>query len=261
MSYAEINGQRIFYTDSGGDGPAVVFSHGFLMDRSMFDPQLAALAPEFRVVAWDARGFGATEFDEKPFTYWDSARDALALCDHLGIERAVFAGMSQGGFVSQRVALIAPERVRALVLIGTQAGAEHEEKVELYTDLIEAWVQVGPGDELANVVAGIILDDPGLNAQWIARWQARPHDLLREPGRCLLERENLLDRMRAITCPALVIHGSDDSAIAPELAEAMSAALPGSDGVVMIAGAAHAANLTHPEQVNAAIVPFLRALP
>lgn len=261
MSYADINGQRIFYTDSGGDGPAVVFSHGFLMDHSMFDPQVAALAPEFRVVTWDARGFGATEFDEKPFTYWDSARDALALCDHLGIGRAVFAGMSQGGFVSQRVALIAPDRVRALVLIDTQAGAEHEEKVELYTDLIEAWVQVGPGDELATVVAGIILDDPELNAQWIARWQSRPHDLLREPGRCLLERENLLDRMGSITCPALVIHGTEDSAIAPELAEAMSAALPGSDGVVMIPGAAHAANLTHPDQVNAALVEFLRVLP
>ena len=113
MAFAEINGQRIFYTDSGGDGPAVIFSHGFLMDHSMFDPQVAALAPEFRVITWDARGFGATEFDEKPFTYWDSAGDALALCDHLGIDRAVFAGMSQGGFLSLRAALLAPDRVRA----------------------------------------------------------------------------------------------------------------------------------------------------
>lgn len=260
MAYADISGQRIFYTDSGGDGPAVVFSHGFLMDHSMFDPQVAALAPEFRVLTWDARGFGATDFDEKPFTYWDSARDALALCDHLGIERAVFAGMSQGGFVSLRVALLAPERVRGLILIDTQAGAEHEEKVELYTDLIEAWVEVGPGDELANVVAGIILDEPTLNAEWIARWQSRPRELLREPGRCLLERESLLERLAEIRCPALVIHGSADSAIAPELAEAMSAGLSGSDGVLVIEGAAHAANLTHPEPVNAAILPFLRGL-
>ena len=260
MAYADINGQRIFYTDSGGDAPAVVFSHGFLMDHSMFEPQVAALSPEFRVIAWDARGFGVTEFDGKPFTYWDSARDVLALCDHLGLERAVFAGMSQGGFVSHRVALLAPERVRGLVLIDTQAGAEHAEEVELYRDLIEAWVRVGPGDELANVVAGIILDEPALNAEWIARWQSRPHDLLSEPGRCLLERESLLDRMGEITCPALVLHGSEDSAIAPELAEAMSDALPGSHGVVVIEGAAHAANLTHPEPVNAALLAFLRGL-
>ncbi len=111
MAFADINGQRIFYTDSGGDGPAVVFSHGFLMDASMFDPQVAALAPEFRVITWDARGFGATEFDSQPFTYWESAHDALVLCEHLGIERAVFAGMSQGGFLSLRAALLAPERV------------------------------------------------------------------------------------------------------------------------------------------------------
>ena len=262
MAYAEVNGQRIFYTDSGGDGPAVVLSHGFLMDHAMFDPQVAALAPEFRVIAWDERGFGATEFDEKPFTYWDSAADALALCDHLGIERAVFGGMSQGGFLSLRAALTAPERVRALVLIDTQAGAEHPEKVELYGDMIEAWVTVGPGDELANIVAGIIIDDEVENSRWIAKWQGSGrHALVREAGRCLLERESVLDRLDEITCPALVIHGDNDSAIELEKGEELSAGLSGSTGVVVIEGAAHASNLTHPEPVNAALLPFLRGLP
>ncbi len=260
MAFAEINGQRVFYTDSGGDGPAVIFSHGFLMDHSMFDPQVAALAPEFRVIAWDGRGFGATEFDEKPFTYWDSAGDALALCDHLGIDRAVFAGMSQGGFLSLRAALLAPDRVRALVLIDTQAGAEHPEKAELYGDMIEAWVTVGPGDELANIVAGIIIDDQAENARWIPRWQSGRHELVKEAGVCLLTRDSILDRLGEITCPALVIHGDNDTAIEMDKAEAMSAALPGSDGVVVIEGAAHAANLTHPEPVNAALLPFLRSL-
>lgn len=262
MANAQINGQQIFYTDSGGDGPAVVFSHGFLMDHEMFDPQVTALAPEFRVVTWDSRGFGATEFDEKPFTYWDSARDALGLCDHLGIGRAVFAGMSQGGFLSLRIALMAPDRVRALVLLDTQAGAEHPDKAELYGDMIEAWVNVGPGDELANIVAGIIIDDPVENPRWIAKWQSSGrHELVREAGRCLLERESVLERLGQITCPALVIHGENDSAIELDKAEAMSARLPGSTGVVVVPGAAHAANLTHPEPVNAALLPFLRSLP
>jgi pimeloyl-ACP methyl ester carboxylesterase len=262
MPHAEINGQQIFYTDSGGDGPAVVFSHGFLMDHEMFDPQVAALAPEFRVVTWDERGFGATEFDEKPFTYWDSARDALALCDHLGIERAVFAGMSQGGFLSLRAALTAPERVRGLILIDTQAGAEAPEKVDLYGDMIDAWVNVGPGDELANIVAGIIIDDAVESPRWISKWQGSGrHGLVREAGRCLLEREDVSDRLAEITCPALVIHGDNDSAIELERAEEMSAALAGSDKVVVVTGAAHASNLTHPEPVNAAILSFLRGLP
>ena len=48
MPFAEINGQRIRYEDSGGDGPPVILSHGFLMDHEMFAPQVEALAPEFR---------------------------------------------------------------------------------------------------------------------------------------------------------------------------------------------------------------------
>ena len=128
MPFAEVNGQRIRYEDSGGDGPPVILAHGFLMDREMFAPQVAALGDEFRFITWDERGFGETEFDGEPFTYWDSARDCLALLDHLGIEQAVVGGMSQGGFLSLRATLLAPERVRALVLIDTQAGVEDPER-------------------------------------------------------------------------------------------------------------------------------------
>ena len=56
MPVAAANGIEINYTDSGGTGPAVVFSHGFLMDHTMFDQQVAALAPEYRVITWDERG-------------------------------------------------------------------------------------------------------------------------------------------------------------------------------------------------------------
>ena len=58
MSFANVNGQKISYNDSGGRGPAVVLAHGFLMDSSMFDAQVAALSDKFRVVTWDERGFG-----------------------------------------------------------------------------------------------------------------------------------------------------------------------------------------------------------
>jgi len=122
LPYANVNGQRIYFEDTGGGAP-VILGHGFLMDHEMFAPQVAVLAPEFRVITWDERGFGLTEFDGKPFTYWDSARDCLALLDDLGIDRAVVGGMSQGGFLSLRAALTAPERVRALVLLDTSADA------------------------------------------------------------------------------------------------------------------------------------------
>src|SRR5215510_5231697 len=121
MPVAAANGIEIHYTDSGGQGPAVVFSHGYLMDHTMFDWQVTALAPRYRVITWDERGHGGTRATGA-FTYWDSAADVLALLDHLGVERAVLAGMSQGGFLSLRAALTAPDRVRALVLIDSQAG-------------------------------------------------------------------------------------------------------------------------------------------
>src|SRR5712691_5538863 len=123
MPTATVNGIDVAYADSGGDGPVIVLSHGYLMDHTMFDPQRAALAPEFRVITWDERGFGGTPAPA-PFSYWDSARDALGLLDHLGLDAAVLGGMSQGGFLSLRAALLAPERVRALVLLDTQAGVD-----------------------------------------------------------------------------------------------------------------------------------------
>jgi len=85
--------------------------------------------------------------------------------------------------------------------------------------------------------------------------------LLREPGRCLLGRDDITDRLGEIGCPAFVVHGTEDGAIDMELARTMAAGLSGCAGVVPIAGAAHAANLTHPDLVNPPLLAFLRGLP
>src|SRR5260370_5256986 len=119
-----VNGISISYADTGGDGPVVVFSHGYLMDSSMFGPQVEALAPAYRVITWDERGFGGTKAAGE-FSYWDSARDVLGLLDELGIEQAVLGGMSQGGLLSLGSAVTAPDRVCALILIADQPGLQH----------------------------------------------------------------------------------------------------------------------------------------
>jgi pimeloyl-ACP methyl ester carboxylesterase len=178
MPFADVNGQRIRFDDTGGDGPPVIFSHGFLMDREMFAPQAAALAPEFRVIAWDERGFGETEFDGEPFS---SARDCLGLLDHLEIDQAVLGGMSQGGFLSLRAALLSPERVRALVLIDTQSGVEDPERLPVYRQMQATWLQVGPVDDLAQAIAGLIIGNPELNEIWIAKWRKLPRENMRAP--------------------------------------------------------------------------------
>src|SRR5271154_2264001 len=133
MSVANINGQRIHFTDTGSSPQtlnhrtAAVFSHGALLDSSIWRGQLEALAPTHRGVAWDARLHGATVDDGKDHTAWDSARDLLGLLDSLDVDRAVLVGHSQGGFVALRAALLDPARVSGLVLLDTMAAAWPQE--------------------------------------------------------------------------------------------------------------------------------------
>lgn len=260
MPYAEVNGQRLRYEDSGGDGPPVMLSHGFLMDREMFAPQVEALSPEFRVITWDQRGFGETGFDRRPFTYWDSARDAFGLLDHLGLDQAVLGGMSQGGFLSLRAALLSPERVRALVLIDTQSGVEDPERLPAYRQMSETWLQVGPVDDLMNAVASLIIGDPVVNETWIAKWRELPRENIGPTSDCLFDRDDITDRVGEITCPAISFHGTADASIEIEKGEQLCRALTGCRGLVRVEGAPHAANLTHPDAVNGPLLEFLRGL-
>jgi pimeloyl-ACP methyl ester carboxylesterase len=226
----------------------------------MFAPQLDALVPQFRVITWDERGHGETEFDGQPFTYWDSAADCFGLLDHLEIDRAVLGGMSQGGFLSMRAALLAPERVKALALIDTQSGTEDPERLPAYRQMQQTWLEVGPIDELAQAIANLIIGDPVLNEQWIAKWRKLPRENMAAPGDCLLGRDDITDRLSEISCPAIVFHGTADLSIEIEKAEQLCQALSGCRGVVRIEGGSHASNLTHPNEINGPLLEFLRSV-
>ncbi|MEH6368347.1 MAG: alpha/beta hydrolase, partial [Pseudomonas marincola] len=115
-------------------------------------------------------------------------------------------------------------------------------------------------DEVADYIANLIIADPSENAKWIAKWQAMDSQQLVGPSTCLLQREDISDRLAEISAPALVVHGSEDSAIAPKLAHALCRGLENSEPLVLVDGAAHAANLSHPETVNPAMLDFLRRL-
>lgn len=258
MSVAEVNGQRISYTDHGGTGPAIVFSHGFLMDGSMFDTQVAGLRDEFRCITWDERGHGATPV-MGPFTYWDSADDALALLTLLGLERAVFAGMSQGGFIALRAALVAPERVRALVLIDTQSGVEDPDALPLYTALHDEWVANGPA-AVQEMVASLIFGE-GIDIEpWYAKWAALDRTTFTEPFNTLVGRDDITDRLGEIAQPTLIVHGSADAAIPMWRAEQLRDGIADTRDLVVAEGAGHAANMSHPDLVNQSIAAFLRQL-
>ncbi|MEM9563617.1 MAG: alpha/beta hydrolase [Actinomycetota bacterium] len=256
MPIANVNGQSINYADSGGTGPAVLFSHGFLMDHTMFDQQVEALADDYRCVAWDERGFGATPATG-PFSYWDSADDAVALLDHLGVDRAVFVGMSQGGFLSLRAALAHPDRVRALALIDSQAGVDDAETLEGYRGMISHWLSDEPLGDVGQYVASLIIGEPELSSQWIEIWETRRDPQIEFAAGALLDRDDVTDRLGEIACPVLSIHGGDDQAITVDRAEALQKAVPDPRGLVVVPGAAHAPNMTDPDIVNPALFDFL----
>ncbi len=100
-----------------------------------------------------------------------------------------------------------------------------------------------------------------MSKAWIERWKARPHEELALPAQALLTRDDVTDRLGEIAVPALVVHGTADASISMDKAEALAAGLSGSTGVVTVEGGTHAANLTHPHEVNRAIAEFLAGLP
>ena len=261
MPLHEVNGQWINYEDTGGDLGPVVLAHGLLMDRGMFAPQIEAAKVGTRFVTWDARCHGDTENTADPFSYWDLADDLKGLLDHLEIERAVIGGMSQGGFVALRFALKYPERVSALILLGTQAGVEDPEKVAIYQVMLDVWESEGLNDQLADTIAAIILGKRWSGSQeWIAKWRQKPRSLLRQAFQTLVSRDDIHHRLGEIKAPALVIHGTADAAIDIEKAHRLCSDLADCEQFVAIDGGGHACNLTHPKLVNLAIQQFFGEL-
>jgi 3-oxoadipate enol-lactonase len=261
MALAHVNGTDIRLEDSGGDGPALLFSHGFMMDHTMFDAQVDALTDEFRCIRWDERGFGDTHAPGE-FTFWDSADDAIGLLDHLGIDRAVLIGMSQGGFLSLRAALAHPGRVRAVVLIDSAADLDDADTLNGNQAMMHV-LEHGTAERrtaVLQIMAGMILGDEALAAEWIPKWEAMDLGQLVLAGHTLLTQDDISDRIGEISCPILSIHGTADMAIDISRARAIVAAAADHRGLVEIEGAAHAPNMTHADQVNAAIAEFLATL-
>jgi pimeloyl-ACP methyl ester carboxylesterase len=257
MPFASVNGQQLYFEDTAGTGPVVVFSHGNLMNSQMWAPQVEAMRGEFRCVVWDARLHGRTKDDGDLYTYWDSADDLLGLLDHLGVGQATLVGHSQGGFLSLRAALRAPERVKALVLIDTAAVAWPPEVLAQMSGVRDGFRDRGP-DAVAPVLLGLLLGQPEIHEHWLQAWREQPQQRLADAVAVLMGVDDISARLGQITQPALVVHGEADQSIPPALGQLLRDRLPGASDLIEIPGAGHTPSLTHPDQVNDPLAAFLR---
>ncbi|KAF0846557.1 alpha/beta fold hydrolase [Nocardia caishijiensis] len=256
----------IHFTDTGSGEP-IVLSHGFLMDATMFDRATAQLtAAGLRVIAVDARGFGATVSDPgEPFTYWDLADDIASVLDELDITGPVIVGgMSQGGYTALRFALRYPERTRALVLASTTARANTVEESAQYRAMATAWTDPAiPLEPQARALAPLLIGGTDADQEhWIRRWLTDPdRSRTTTAWHNLATRDELTPRLPEITCPALVLRGhADQAGGTADDASALAEALPGTHGLsTVIAGttAGHGVWWTHAGPVATAVTRFV----
>jgi pimeloyl-ACP methyl ester carboxylesterase len=232
-----------------GAGPAVLVTHGFGASSAMWARTVPALAATHTVVTYDQRGHGASDYPRDPDAY--SIRHALGdiagLLDAVGAERAVLMGHSLGGYLSLAFHVAHPERVAGLVLVGTGPGFRSDDARSHWNDMAERYAKDLDKHGLAGLPTSEELD-PGVHRDAVglamsARGVLTQHDA------------SVIDSLPAIAVPTLVVVGSVD---APFLdgSRYMAAKIPHAE-LVVIDGAGHAPNITHPTAFASAVLGFL----
>lgn len=262
MTVVDHQGIEIAFEDSGAGLP-IVLGHGFLCSGEMWREQVPVLAEHYRVINPDFRGHGRSGRISEPFTLYDAVSDVIAVLDELGIERAIWCGLSIGGMVALRGALSHSDRVAGLILMDTDAGAEtawHKVKYRAMGATARAFGFRPLLPSIAGLMFGATTRRE--NRALVDEWKARvaenhvPSMLLGLDA--LIKRDSVLDRLHEIGVPALVLVGEEDRSLPVALSRRIHARLPDSTYTV-IPGAGHLAALERPAQVKEAIIGFLAA--
>ncbi len=262
---AAINDVSLAYDDSGS-GPAIVLIHGFPLNRRMWQPQSKALAEAgFRVIVPDLRGFGESSAPAGPYSMSVFADDIVGLLDHLGIEKAMIAGMSMGGYVLFNLLERHPGRAAAAIFIVTRAGDDDYEGKARRTKLAHAVAEEGP-QVVTDVFTDLVFAEATLArqpelVQKAAGWMraVQPHGL--QGGLLAMrDRKDFTPDLPALNLPALVIGAEKDRAIPIEQSRIIARGLPRAT-FCAIADAGHLANLEQPEAFNKCLLDFVRTVP
>ncbi|MGH9276009.1 MAG: alpha/beta fold hydrolase [Acidimicrobiales bacterium] len=258
--FAEINGARIYY-EVAGSGPALVFLHGYTLDRRMWDDQFEHFAGRYRVVRYDTRGFGRSDLPtEAPFSNHDDLR---LLLDHLAIDRAHACGLSSGGGIAIDVALECPDRVRSVIAISSALGGSSHGLGPM-TNAVVAMNEAGSAGDLEkakriwleSLLFAPASRDPRVAerlAQIVGDWS----------GWQLTHQPNHIDpsppsasRLQHLAVPVLVMVGELDIDMVQSVAADLENGVPNARRVVM-PDVGHMTNMEAPEAVNNVIDEFL----
>ena len=257
---ARVDGVEIEH-EVRGEGRTILFLHAFPLSSSMWDAQSDALSDRQRVVRFDARGFGGSAPAGGPLTMERIADDAAALLERLGVERAVVAGCSMGGYAALAFARRHPRRLAGLVLQDTKAGPDSEEAKTGRRSLATRVLAEGAPAAVEAFLPRLLgetthRERPELVARTREAILAAPPQSVADALHGLAEREDSRPALGSIRVPTLVIVGEEDVLTPPSEAEAIAAAVPGAR-LVRVARAGHLANLEDPQAVNAALRSFL----
>jgi pimeloyl-ACP methyl ester carboxylesterase len=254
-----VNGVDLFYKESGNGPETIVFSHGLLMDHTMFEPQRAAFEKQYRVIAYDHRAQGQSDDPGRGYDMSTIADDATMLIRALKAAPCHFVGLSMGGFAGMRVAAHHPELIRTLTLMNTTATREKLSNRIRYNLLAQMVKIVGPGPFTPIAVKELFGRSTRQSAEkramldaWTAKLRARPKNIAPSLQAVMNRRQFRAAEMTAIQCPTLIISGEEDTAQPPRNAESLAAGIRGAR-LVTIPGAGHSSSLEQPEAVITAM--------
>jgi pimeloyl-ACP methyl ester carboxylesterase len=253
------NGVEIAY-ERAGEGPPLVFVHGAGEDGRVWQPQLAALADEFTVVAWDEPGTGRSSDVPAGFGLADYAGCLAAVIEALSLGPAHVAGLSWGGTVVQELYRRRPALVATLILADTYAGWKGslpEEERRARVDGMRRML-AAPADEFDFTLGGLFAREPP--EEFSALLEEIAADVRRETLWTVLramadaDQRDLLPR---ISVPTLLIWGELDARSPLSVARQFEQAIPDAR-LVVIPDAGHMSNLEDPGSFNDAVRMFCR---
>ncbi|HVG34853.1 MAG TPA: alpha/beta hydrolase [Pyrinomonadaceae bacterium] len=257
---AEVNGTKLYY-ETAGQGRAVVLIHGGLVDSRLWDDQFRDFAKHYRVIRYDLRGFGKSEF---PTTAFSHVEDLYALLKFLKVSRASLVGLSLGGMIATDFTLEHPEMVDALVLTSSglrgDTSPRNERTVAVYKAAeqegmeraIELWMEhpffaTGRNNRAYTQKVRRMLAD---NFKY---WGPTP-----QPINLTWPKQPSIERLSAIKAPTLIIVGDLDAPNILRIAETLRTKITGAKKVSM-SGTSHHLNMEKPREYNRIVRDFLRA--